>query len=71
MQLDGPARDAGPCHASLAPHRRLAEREWVARHVVLPAMKALLRPRPCRANDGSLLLLTSMERLYRVFERCG
>ncbi|KAI8475935.1 MAG: hypothetical protein J3K34DRAFT_517092 [Monoraphidium minutum] len=57
--------------AWLAPHRRLPEREWAARHVVFPAMKALLRPRPGRARDGTFVLLTSMERLYRVFERCG
>jgi len=53
------------------PHRSLADREWAARHVVFPAMKTLLRAQPVRARDGSCLLLTSMERLYRVFERCG
>ncbi|GBF99950.1 DNA mismatch repair protein [Raphidocelis subcapitata] len=55
----------------LAAHRSLAGREWAARHVVFPAVKALLRPQAARVKDGSVLLLTSMERLYRTFERCG
>jgi DNA mismatch repair protein MLH1 len=65
-----PPGPAGPA-AEPDPHRSLAGREWAARHGLFPAMKALLRPRPGRARDGSLVLLTSMERLYRVFERCG
>jgi hypothetical protein len=43
----------------------------VARHVVLPALRAFLRPARQRARDGSVVLVTSMERLYRTFERCG
>jgi DNA mismatch repair protein MLH1 len=68
-QISAVAASAAP--SDLGPHRRLADREWAARHVVFPAMKTLLRPQACRARDGSALLLTSMERLYRVFERCG
>ncbi|WIA11054.1 hypothetical protein OEZ85_011206 [Tetradesmus obliquus] len=33
--------------------------------------QAMYRPPKERARDGSVLLLTSMEKLYRVFERCG
>lgn len=53
------------------PGAQLAAREWLCRHLLFPAAKALLKPPAARARDGSVLLLTSMERLYRVFERCG
>lgn len=55
----------------LAGHRSQARREWLLRHVVMPAVKYMYRPPKARARDGSVLLLTSMEKLYRVFERCG
>lgn len=57
--------------SALAPYRLLQEREWLCRHVLFSAMKSMLLAPACRARDGSCLLLTSMERLYRVFERCG
>ena len=62
---------AGDRSINASPHSSLCAREWCARHIVFPAMKTLLQPSACRARDGSCLLLTSMERLYRVFERCG
>jgi hypothetical protein len=37
----------------------------------MPAVKQMYRPPTQRARDGSVLLLTSMEKLFRVFERCG
>jgi DNA mismatch repair protein MLH1 len=55
----------------LGAHRDQQQREWLLRHVVMPAVKAMYRPPNERARDGSVLLLTSMEKLYRVFERCG
>ena len=55
----------------LAGHRSQVQREWLLRHVVMPAVKSMYRPPKSRARDGSVLLLTSMEKLYRVFERCG
>jgi hypothetical protein len=80
MDVDGGAGAAPSPSSAVAPgagggelaaHRSLAGREWAARHVVFPAIKAQLRPQAARVKDGSLLLLTSMERLYRTFERCG
>lgn len=38
--------------------------------VLLPCFKLFLSPPRQRACDGSVVLLTSMEKLYRVFERC-
>ena len=38
--------------------------------VLFPALRTLLRPGKPRAKDGSVILVTSLERLYRVFERC-
>ena len=39
-------------------------------HVVLPALRLLLRPPRERGGDGSLVELTRLEHLYRMFERC-
>lgn len=55
----------------LAGHRDQQQREWLLRHVLMPAVKFMFKPPQHRARDGSVLLLTSMEKLYRVFERCG
>jgi DNA mismatch repair protein MLH1 len=82
MDIDGEAADvaaaavaARPAAAAasglLGAHRDQQQREWLLRHVVMPAVKAMYRPPKERARDGSVLLLTSMEKLYRVFERCG
>lgn len=58
-------------HGLLAGHRDQQQREWLLRHVVMPAIKFMLKPPQARARDGTVLLLTSMDKLYRVFERCG
>ncbi len=38
--------------------------------VLFPAFRSLLRPGKHRAKDGTVVLVTSLEKLYRVFERC-
>jgi len=45
-------------------------REWSMRHVIVPAMKALLRPGRHRSTDGTVVEVTRLERLYSIFERC-
>jgi len=65
------SKQGGSSLMLLAGHRSQAQREWLLRHVVMPAVKSMYRPPKSRARDGSVLLLTSMEKLYRVFERCG
>jgi len=38
--------------------------------VLFPAMRSFLKPSRARAKDGSVVELTRLERLYKVFERC-
>uniref|UniRef100_A0A383V9C2 DNA mismatch repair protein S5 domain-containing protein n=1 Tax=Tetradesmus obliquus TaxID=3088 RepID=A0A383V9C2_TETOB len=67
----GKAAASAAAGGLLGAHRDQQQREWLLRHVVMPGVKAMYRPPKERARDGSVLLLTSMEKLYRVFERCG
>jgi DNA mismatch repair protein MLH1 len=46
------------------------EDQWTMQHVILPALKAFLKPGRHRASDGSIVELTRLETLYKVFERC-
>ena len=50
--------------------RERRRREWEAAHVLLPALRLFLRPPRERASDGTVVELTRLEHLYRVFERC-
>lgn len=47
-----------------------SETEWMLQHIILPALRAFLIPTKMRATDGSVVELTRLETLYRVFERC-
>jgi DNA mismatch repair protein MLH1 len=38
--------------------------------VLFPALRTKLRPTRERATDGTLVLVTALEKLYRIFERC-
>ena len=38
--------------------------------VILPAVRMFLKPGKQRATDGSVVELTRLEKLYKIFERC-
>jgi DNA mismatch repair protein MLH1 len=38
--------------------------------VIFPAMRMFLKPGRHRATDGSVVELTRLEKLYKIFERC-
>jgi hypothetical protein len=61
----GCARPPGPQAAA----NNVADRRGWSQ-VLMPSFKMFLNPSSKRARDGSVVLLTSMEKLYRVFERC-
>ncbi|KAL4433570.1 hypothetical protein ABPG75_000011 [Micractinium tetrahymenae] len=46
------------------------QQEWTLQHVLLPALRLFLVPSRQRASDGSVVELTRLETLYRIFERC-
>lgn len=66
-QGQGPAGRSAP---DIWPEGVTPELEWRVRHVVLPALRAFLKPPRRRATDGSVIQVASLERMYRVFERC-
>ena len=45
-------------------------REKAIQHVILPAARLFLQPQQSRATDGTVVQLTTLQRLYRTFERC-
>ena len=46
------------------------ELEKVVAHVLIPALRTFWVPTRDRASDGSIVELTRLEQLYKVFERC-
>ncbi|KAK9820973.1 hypothetical protein WJX81_004838 [Elliptochloris bilobata] len=51
-------------------HADRSDREWMLEHVVFPAMRNGYKPPRSRATDGTIVELTRLEKLYKVFERC-
>lgn len=47
-----------------------AQREWSIQHVLFPAMKLFLKPPTSMATNGTFVRVASLEKLYRIFERC-
>ncbi|KAK9758148.1 hypothetical protein RND81_01G210700 [Saponaria officinalis] len=47
-----------------------AQREWSVQHVLFPAMRLFLKPPNSMANNGTFVQVASLEKLYRIFERC-
>ncbi len=46
------------------------DEEHVIQHVVFPRLRTLLKPSAKRATDATVVQVGSLERLYRIFERC-
>ncbi|KAK5578395.1 hypothetical protein RB653_008065 [Dictyostelium firmibasis] len=44
-------------------------KEWVIQHLIFPAFRKLSPPKKF-ANDGSVIQITTLDNLYKVFERC-
>ncbi|XP_064965194.1 DNA mismatch repair protein MLH1-like isoform X5 [Musa acuminata AAA Group] len=47
-----------------------AQREWNIQHVLFPSMRLFLKPPKSMATDGTFVQVASLEKLYKIFERC-
>ncbi|CAK7344777.1 unnamed protein product [Dovyalis caffra] len=47
-----------------------AQREWLIQHVLFPSMKLFLKPPTSMAANGTFVQVASLEKLYKIFERC-
>lgn len=47
-----------------------AQREWSIQHVLFPAMRLFFNPPTSMATNGSFVQVASLEKLYKIFERC-
>lgn len=47
-----------------------AQREWTIQHVLFPSMRLFLKPPNVMATNGTFVQVASLEKLYRIFERC-
>ncbi|KAK4802259.1 hypothetical protein SAY86_000462 [Trapa natans] len=47
-----------------------AQREWSIQHVLFPAMRLFLKPPTSMATNGTFVQVASLEKLYKIFERC-
>ncbi|KAJ8770000.1 hypothetical protein K2173_009083 [Erythroxylum novogranatense] len=47
-----------------------AQREWSIQHVLFPAMRLFLKPSTSMATNGTFVKIASLEKLYKIFERC-
>ncbi|GER27566.1 DNA mismatch repair protein MLH1 [Striga asiatica] len=54
----------------LEAERAWSHREWSIQHVLLPSMRLFLKPPTIMATNGTFVKVASLEKLYRIFERC-
>ncbi|EPS70656.1 hypothetical protein M569_04102, partial [Genlisea aurea] len=47
-----------------------ANREWSIQHVLFPSMRLFLKPPTSMASNGTFIKVASLEKLYKIFERC-
>ncbi|KAL0927023.1 hypothetical protein M5K25_001175 [Dendrobium thyrsiflorum] len=46
------------------------QREWTIQHVLFPSMRLFLKPPNAMAKNGTFVQVTSLDKLYKIFERC-
>lgn len=66
----GLGADQLPAKPGQASVKALCSQEWKIQHVIFPAMRMFLKAGRHRATDGSVVELTRLEKLYKIFERC-
>ncbi|KAJ4832053.1 DNA mismatch repair protein [Turnera subulata] len=47
-----------------------SQREWSIQHVLFPSMRLFLKPPASMATNGTFIQVASLEKLYKIFERC-
>ncbi|XP_057793659.1 DNA mismatch repair protein MLH1 isoform X2 [Salvia miltiorrhiza] len=47
-----------------------SQREWSIQHVLFPSMRLFLKPPKSMATNGTFVKVASLEKLYKIFERC-
>lgn len=47
-----------------------AQREWSIQHVLFPSIRLFFKPPTSLANNGTFVQVASLEKLYKIFERC-
>ncbi|KAK4721542.1 hypothetical protein R3W88_011775 [Solanum pinnatisectum] len=47
-----------------------AQREWSIQHVLFPSLRLFFKPPTSMATNGTFVQVASLEKLYRIFERC-
>ncbi|KAK6940344.1 DNA mismatch repair protein Mlh1, C-terminal, partial [Dillenia turbinata] len=47
-----------------------AQREWSIQHVLFPSIRLFLKPPTSMATNGTFVQVASLEKLYKIFERC-
>ncbi|XWS24755.1 hypothetical protein CRYUN_Cryun27aG0011000 [Craigia yunnanensis] len=47
-----------------------AQREWSIQHILFPSMRLFLKPPNSMAVNGTFVRVASLEKLYKIFERC-
>ncbi|XP_057974528.1 DNA mismatch repair protein MLH1 isoform X2 [Malania oleifera] len=47
-----------------------AQREWSIQHVLFPSMRLFFKPPTSMSTNGTFIRVASLEKLYKIFERC-
>ncbi|XP_028801610.1 DNA mismatch repair protein MLH1 [Neltuma alba] len=47
-----------------------SQREWSIQHVLFPSMRLFFKPPASMATNGTFVQVASLEKLYKIFERC-